>query len=108
MSSAYERITRNIASRSVGMLTERLRDMATSAGWPVQVVKAISVRQTKSDIEIHVASGYETQVNEWEYGTTERAPTGVIRNFTARVPKLIEQIVVSEMRSGIDEIVGSL
>lgn len=101
-------MVRAIADRSSPRLTEQLRQAARGSQWPEEAVKAVSVRQIDGDLEIHVDPAAEYLVNEYEYGTATRPPTAVIRNFTARIPTLIQDIILAEFSTGVRGMLNEL
>jgi len=70
-------------------LTQDLRKKATSAGWPVSVVRTLRV-DVRKDEPVRVTSAAQ----DLEYGTESQAPSPVIRKFIeVEIPKVFETIL---------------
>ena len=104
MYDELENMTREVASRSTSLLTTRLRDIASSAGWPAQAVQALHVISTGSDLDIQIDPKQQDLINNLEYGTERQPPKAVIRRFKSEIPNLLENTV----RAVFSEKVGSL
>jgi hypothetical protein len=98
-----DRICQETANSLVGPLTEQLRMMAFSSGWPANLIKQISVKVAE-DFTLYV-DGIDEDVEDVEYGSLNSLPNAAIRPFMLRahffinkefedvlVPKLLEQL----------------
>jgi hypothetical protein len=82
-----------VAKKSASKLTPELRNMASQAGWPSDIIIELSVKAKDENLYISYPEGLEDKVNNLEYGTPNTAPNAVIRPFTARMHKHLEQEV---------------
>ena len=72
-------------------LTQQVRKMAQSAGWPHEAISALEVVESGGDISVRVADEATELVNSIEYGTSEVSPNPVIRSFNSQVPELLQE-----------------
>jgi len=60
---------------------------AQNQGWPQDVLDQVRVELNESKFDVEYPPELEDTVFDLEYGKFETPPTGVIRNFKARVGK---------------------
>lgn len=66
-------------------LNGELRRAATSAGWPSDIAKLMSVELKNNAIEITYPDEFRNTIHELEYGNEQKRPTAVIRRFVNRI-----------------------
>lgn len=108
VSSPFETFIEDLAKSSAGEMTQVLKSMAYTSGWPQEAVEALSVVEKNGDLSIQITDGSESLVHELEYGTYEKTPNPVLRKFKAELPKLLEPFIIKEFSSKAGNMVEAL
>jgi hypothetical protein len=93
MNAALENAAKDVARKSALKLTPVLRDMAFRAEWPSDIIVQLKVDAVDSDLVISYPEDLEDRIHDLEYGGEDAAPKSVIRAFTYRYAKELEQEV---------------
>ena len=98
----------DVAYILVPILNSRLEEVARSASWPEDVIKALSVDYDGDSVYVNVAPDYQTKVDDLEMGTRSTVPNAVISPFIARSSDIVNEVLLSktvdEMASLLSEV----
>ena len=104
MNAAIEKAAIDVAQKSAQKLTPVLRNMASQAGWPGEVVLELSVKAKDADIYIDYPESIDSVIQDLEYGEEHGTPKAVLRPFMARYAANLEQEVSESIVNILTEI----
>jgi hypothetical protein len=102
-----EKAAKDVARKSALKLTPVLRDMAFRAEWPSDIIIQLRVDAVDADLVVAYPEDLDDRINDLEYGTESTPASPVIRPFTYRFSKELEQ-EVSETLTDILYRMGAL
>lgn len=68
----------------ITQLTPKLRNMASDAGWPIEIVQSLTLIYSGGHIVVDYPKELSSQIEDLEYGTVGTPPNSVIRTFSLR------------------------
>ena len=90
MYRSLDLMANHAAKVAVPDLTQEVRSMATTAGWPIEASSALEVIEADGDLTVKILDHATDLVNKLEYGTDEVSPNPVIRKFTSQLDDRIQ------------------
>jgi len=88
-----EKAAQDVARKSALTLTPVLRDMAFRAEWPSDLIIQLKVEAVDSELVVSYPEDLEDRINDLEYGDEKTPAKAVIRPFTYRYAKHLEENV---------------
>jgi hypothetical protein len=88
--------TNDAAYRIVPILNNRLKEAATTAGWPAYIVDAIYVNYDGATLYVDVPPSFEGDVDDLEYGSPYGLPNAVIGPFISRSEDVIKEVLMDK------------
>jgi hypothetical protein len=87
----------SVASKSAKnaskLMTLDVQQSAVQNGWKENVAQSTRVSYVKGKYEVSVASKFEGEALDLEYGTTRSRPTAVLRKYANDTLKIEESII---------------
>jgi hypothetical protein len=96
--------TNDAAYRALPLLNSRLKEAATTAGWPAHIIEAISVNYDGATLYIDVPPSYQDEVDNLEYGAPYGLPNAVIGPFISRSEDIIKDVLTGKAVEEITEL----
>jgi hypothetical protein len=93
VNATMENAAKDVARKSALKLTPVLRDMAFRAEWPSDIIIQLKVDAVDANLVVSYPEELEERINNLEYGSEDSSATPVIRPFTYRFSKNLEQEV---------------
>ena len=93
MNQAIQNAAIDVAKKAAEYLTPKLRDAATAANWPSDVVISLTVKSDKGALYIDYPETFEERINNLEYGEVGQSPNAVFRPFFARYSEHLEELM---------------
>lgn len=93
MNIAIEKAAKDAAQKSALKLTPVLRNMASQAGWPGEVILELSVKAKDANIYIDYPEALDSTIQNLEYGEEKGTHKAALRPFMARYAAHLEQEV---------------
>jgi len=97
MSQATETALIDVTKKAADSLTPKLREAATAANWPSDVVVSIAVKADKDSLYIDYPETFEERINNLEYGEVNQSPNAVFRPFFAKYSTYLEEFIGTAM-----------
>ena len=93
-----EELCDQASNQLIAPLTEYLRTLAYTSGWPAHLIQGLSVNTT-NDYTLYVDTDPEKdeEIGDLEYGALNSLPNAVIRPFTLRAPAVAGQILEQDI-----------
>jgi len=104
VNATMEKAAIDVARKSARKLTPVLRNMASSAEWPGEIVIQLSVQSEGPNLVVAYPEDLEEQINELEYGSENTPARPAIRPFTYRYSKQLE----AEISETVIDILGEM
>lgn len=74
------------------LLNEELKNTASAAGWPKELVAGLFIDFDGSDLTVSYPEAMAQQIEDLEYGTGSNLPNSVIRSFSYRIDDIIRSV----------------
>lgn len=77
-------ILQDASEQIITQLTPKLRNMASDAGWPSEIVESLSLVYSGGSIVVDYPKEFSQKIEDLEYGYADAPPNSVIRTFSLR------------------------
>jgi hypothetical protein len=88
------------ARQTAQFMTLELRNEARASGWTPDVVDSIKVSYSNNRLGINIPAKYKTLADDFEFGNSNRQPTGAIRRFANR-PEEAEKFLLKSVKTSL-------
>jgi hypothetical protein len=93
--SNLEIVVADAAFYLIPQLTDELKTAAKIAGWPQEVIDALSIKFDGSSLSVDYPTAMSKTIDDLEYGKDAEPPNPVIRSFIYRSSETVESVLAN-------------